>query len=108
MFFGDIQVDFCLMMVKFIQGINKVNNNFNDLKCFMDLVKCVVGGLVVVLVICEVGQFVSWMVEVGVVLDQVFDCLGVIIDWFIEMIYVVFQYGVQNDVLIDGIKELLL
>lgn len=105
---GDIQVDLRLMTAKFSQGINKANGNLNDLKRSTDMAKRAVGGLAAALAIREVAQFVSRTVEAGAALDQVSDRLGVTTDWLTEMTYAASQYGVQNDALIDGIKELSL
>tara|TARA_A100000171_G_scaffold28305_2_gene26435 strand:+ start:3397 stop:5679 length:2283 start_codon:yes stop_codon:yes gene_type:complete len=105
---GDIQVDLRLMTAKFSQGINKANGNLNDLKRSTDMAKRAVGGLAAALAIREVAQFVSRTVEAGAALDQVSDRLGVTTDWLTEMTYAASQFGVQNDALIDGIKELSL
>jgi len=105
---GDIQVDLRLMTAKFTQGINKANNNLNDLKRSTDLAKKAVGGLAAAFAVRKVMQFTGQTIEAGAALDQVSDRLGVTTDWLTEMTYAASQYGVQNDALIDGIKELSL
>ncbi|MFP1683336.1 phage tail tape measure protein [Alloalcanivorax sp. C16-1] len=105
---GDIQVDLRLMTAKFSQGINKANSQLNDLKRSTDLAKKAVGGFMAALAVREVVQFVGRTVEAGAAVAQVSERLGVASDWLTQMTYAAGQFGVQNDALVDGIKELSL